>query len=333
MLRYARHDNYYVCIFSFLALIAFSFIGCNKAESVKIVDLNKTRELSDNLEEPPRLRIGLIPEEDIRSMAQRYEPLAEYLSKKLNQRVVLIYLGSYTEVCDKFIYKELDAAFFGSFSYVLTHAKSGVEPIARPDYAGVSTYRGLIIVRQDSDIKSVADMKYKRLALVHRATFAGYLYPLHYFNKYKISDLWSYFSKVVFAGSHDKAILAVLNGDADIAVPKDLVYQRMIKQNPDLQKKLVVLAASEPVPSNALCVSKDMDRGLKNKLKNILLNLDKDQEAKGALQSLGAVRFIETQDRDYSNLYEVIKDLGLDLKSYPYYERPDLGFERESKEL
>lgn len=309
--------------------LVLHFMGCNNNENIKKVDLNKIEEIKDTLQEPPRIKIGLVPEQDIRRMAQRYEPLAEYLSKKMNLKVILVYLDNYGEVCDKFIYKQLDAAFFGSFSYALTHVKAGVEPIARPDYQGTSTYRGLIVVREDSNIKNVADMKTKRLALVHQATYAGYLYPLYYFKQYGVNKLDTYFSKILFAGSHDKAIFAVLRGEADIATPKDLIYQRVIQENPDLEKKLIVLAVSEPVPSNAFCVSKGLDPVLKNKLKDALLNLNNDTEAKPILESLGAGRFIETKDEDYHYLYEIIKVLGIDLNTYPYYNRPDMGFERE----
>jgi len=314
---------------SFVLLVLSFFLGCSKKDNARKVDLNKTEELTYNVIEPPEIKIGLIPEQNIRNMALRYEPLAGYLGKKLNMRVALIYLDNYGEVCDKFMYKQLDAAFFGSFAYALTHAKSGVEPIARPDYSGISTYRGLIIVRKDSNIKDVTDMKNKRLALVHRATYAGYLYPLYYFKQHKVLDLESFFSKVMFAGSHDKAIIAVLNGEADIAVSKDLVYERMVKENPDLENKLIVLSASGPVPSNAFCVRKDLEPGLKKKLKNILLNLQNDQKAGSVLASLGATRFIETGDKDYSNLYETIKALDIDLDTYPYYERPDMGFKKD----
>jgi len=317
-----------IMLLSCIFLIA-QFIGCVNNEDIKKVDLNKVEEIKGQTKESLSIRIGLVPEEDIRKMAQRYQPLVEYLSKKINQKVILVFLDNYGEVCDKFIYKQLDAAFFGSFSYALTHVKAEVEPIARPDYYGTSTYRGLIIVREDSSIKNVSDMKDKRLALVHRATYAGYLYPLYYFKKHGVKNLQGYFSKVTYAGSHDKAIYSLLIDEADIATPKDLVYQRIIKENPDLEKKFTILSASDSVPSNTLCVSKYLEPGLKNKLKNALLNLNNDPEAKVALESLGAARFIETRDTDYQNLYDTIKALEVDLNAYPYYDRPDIGFDIE----
>ncbi|MDD5595967.1 MAG: phosphate/phosphite/phosphonate ABC transporter substrate-binding protein [Candidatus Omnitrophica bacterium] len=315
----------------FLALFVFVFTGCGNKEEAKKVDLSKVEEIKNLPQEPLTLRIGLIPEQDIRKMAARYEPLAKYLSKKLNLKVILVYLDNYAEVCDKFIYKQLDAAFFGSFSYVLTKARAQVEPIARPDYQGISTYRGMILVRRGSNISNVAQMKGKRLALVHQATFAGYLFPLFYFQEHGVKDLKGYFSQVIFCGGHDSAIFALLKGQADIATPKDLVYQRLIKENPDLEKKLEVLTVSEPVPSNAFCVSGDLDPGLKGKLKDILINLHKDPNSLPILESLGGVtKFIETKDEDYRPLYETIRILGIDLNTYPYYERPDMGFKRSA---
>ncbi|MFZ5800365.1 MAG: phosphate/phosphite/phosphonate ABC transporter substrate-binding protein [Candidatus Omnitrophota bacterium] len=313
----------------FMILLASFFPGCSHPEEVKKIDLSKREAVKESTGGEERIKIGLVPEQDIRKMASRFEPLAEYLNKKLGAKVTLIYLDSYAEVCDKFIYKQLDAAFFGSFSYALTHAKAGVEPLARPDYSGTSTYRGLIIVRQEGKINSTADMQGRRLALVHRATYAGYLFPLYYFNKQGIKDLNEYFSEITFAGGHDKSIFMLLRGEADIAAPKDLVYQRVIKENPNLEKQLVILAVSGPVPSNALCVSKDFKPALKEKLKAILLNLDKYPDSAPVLAALGASRFIETKDEDYQYLYETIKALGIDLNTYPYYERPDIGFKKE----
>lgn len=347
--------NKFLLGFFILALLCF-FPGCQDREEALKVDLSQTEEIKDLFAEAPGIRIGLVPEEDIRKLAARYEPLAEYLSRKLKLKVTLVYLDNYGEVCDKFIYKQLDAAFFGSFSYALTHAKAGVEPIARPDYHGVSTYRGLIVVRKDGPVKKIADMRQKRLALVHKATYAGYLYPLYYFmvkgsinseplrksqkviaagdflEGQGIKDLEGYFSKVVFYGSHDKAVFALLRNEADVACPKDLIYQKIIAENPNLARQLVVLSVSDPVPSNALCVSQGLDPSLKSALKEALLNLNNDLEAKPVLEALGAVSFIETKDPDYQILYNIISELGIDLNTYPYYARPDMGFDRDRKD-
>lgn len=310
-------------IFAFLFLILlppFSFIGCDNKEDIQKVDLTKIEEVKESSGGSLGIKIGIVPVEDIRKMAAKYEPLAEYLSKKMALKVSLVYLDSYSEICDRFIYNQLDAAFFGSFSYALTHAKAGIEPVVRPDFHGVSTYKGLIVVRKDSNINNIADMKGKRLALVHQATYAGYLYPMYYFKEFGVRDVEKYFSKIIFAGRHDKALFAVLQGQADIAALKDSTYERIIRENPKLAKELIVLSASVPVPTNALCVSKNFDPALKNKLKDILLNLENDREAKPVLEALKATKFVETRDHDYHHLYKMIKALEIVLDTYPYYQ-------------
>lgn len=310
------------------AVFILSLSGCGNKEDIKKVDLDNTEEIRPRSDDRSVIRIGLIPEQDIRKMEERYEPLAQYLGGKLNLKVILVYLDNYGEIYDKFINKQLSAAFFGSFSYALTRAKAKVEPIARPVYQGASTYRGVVIVKKDSGIRNVGDMKGKRLVLVHRATYAGYLYPLVYFQEHGVNNLEEYFSRVTFAGSHDKAVFSLMRGEADVAISKDLVYNRIIEENPALGDKLVVIAVSAPVPSNALCASKDLEYSLKDKIRNILLNMDKDNEATAALEALGgAGSFIRTDDSDYRNLYETISALGIDLKAYPYFERKDIGFE------
>lgn len=312
----------------FLQVLCFA--GCGSREDVVKVDLGKVEEAKRAVKELRTLRIGFVPERDIRNMAAKFEPLVEYLGRKLNIKVTSSYFANYDEVCDRIMHGRLDLAYFGSFSYVLTHAKAQVEPIVRPDYKEGSSYKGLIIVKKGGNIKNVADMKGKRLALVHPATYAGYLYPLYYLKKHGVNKPEEYFSEVKFAGFQDKPIFALLRGEADVAACKDLAYQGIIKENPNLEKELEILSVSAPVPSNAICVSRDLDPALKGKVKDILLNLSVDKEAQQVLESLGANGFIETKDKDYRNLYEMIEEMGIDLNIYPYYERSNTSFDRDN---
>ncbi|PIV82924.1 MAG: hypothetical protein COW52_11025, partial [Nitrospirae bacterium CG17_big_fil_post_rev_8_21_14_2_50_50_9] len=121
----------------------------------------------------------------------------------------------------------------------------------------------------------------------------------------------------VYSGTHDAAIMSVLNRDADAGVAKDLVFQALSQENPRIGRELKVLASSPPVPTNGLCVRKDIDWDLKEDLKRILLQMDQDPEGREVLKRFGTDRFLPTSDGDYQNLYDMIKRLGLDLESFP----------------
>ena len=58
--------------------------------------------------------IGLIPEQNIFKQLERYQPLADYLSKKIGASIELKVLTRYGNIIDNFVSLGLDAAFFGS---------------------------------------------------------------------------------------------------------------------------------------------------------------------------------------------------------------------------
>lgn len=266
-----------------------------------------------------RLDIVLVPEKNIYEQRQRYGVIAGYLSKHLGMDVRITIMPTYGKVCDAFLNGEADVGFFGSFSYVLTRAKAGVEPIARPVWLdGSSTYSGYIFVRKDSGIRSVADMKNKRLALVDRVTTAGYIFQLDYLKSQGIDNMEEYFLKIYFAGGHDASAWAVYTGEADVGGGKNHIYHALERKYPDFQEKMLVLARSPDVPSNGMVVRSDLDPLLKNRLKELLLGLDDSPEGRQVLKDFGAQSFIENRDEDYRALHKMVEELALDLSVYPY---------------
>jgi phosphonate transport system substrate-binding protein len=267
----------------------------------------------------PSLTIGLIPERNIFTQLDRYEPVAAYLSKRIGADIQLKVLTRYGNIIDNFVSAGLDGAFFGSFSYVLAHVKLGVEPIARPEAAdGTSTYYGMIMVRKDEGIKTAQDMKGKVFAFVDRATTAGYLLPLAYFKENGIDDYRKFLGETYFAGTHEAAIYDLLNKRADICAAKNTVFTRLAARDKRLTQELVVLARSPDVPENGLAIKNDFDVDIRSELKKALLNMDKDPEGVNVLRQFGAKRFIETTDEDYASVYKYVKQIGLNLSTYNY---------------
>jgi phosphonate transport system substrate-binding protein len=270
---------------------------------------------------PPveQLRIGLIPEQNIFKQMERYEPLAEYLFRKTGVKVRLQVLPRYGNIVDNFKSSGLDGAFFGSFTYTLAHAKIGVEVLARPvGLDNSSTYHGLIFVRNDSGIRTARDMKGKRFAFVDKATTAGYLLPLEYFYKHGITDYRAFLKETYFTGTHEDAVYDVLNRKADVGAAKNTVFQRLGESEPRIMKEMVVLARSPDVPENALALRNDIDPLLQSRLKETLLDMNLDPDGKKVLEQFGALRFIETRNKEYVSVVKYMGDIGLHLSTYDY---------------
>ena len=263
--------------------------------------------------------IGLIPEQNIFKQRDRYQVLKRYLSDKLGVTVTFTSLSRYGNILERFQKEKMDGAFFGSFTGALAIHELGVEPLARPvNLDGTSTYHGYIFARKNSGIRTARDMQGKRFAFVERATTAGYLFPMAFFKENGISDYRTYLGETYFAGSHDAAIMAVLNGETDIGAAKNTIYDQMARENPRVEQELVILASSKTVPENGLAVRKDLDPELKRALKQVLLNMDKDREGVEALRQFGARAFIDTTPGDYAYVATLASEVNIDLKHYRY---------------
>lgn len=266
-----------------------------------------------------KLLIGLIPEMNIFKQKQRFRLLGDYLSKKTGIPVEFTILSRYGNIIESFTSEKMDGAFFGSFTGALAIQKLGVIPLARPvNLDNTSTYQGYLFVRKHSGIRSAADMKGKKMAFVEKATTAGYIFPRAYLRENGITNIDSYFSEHFFTGSHDAAVLAVLNQKADIGAAKHSIYDRVRKDNQRVDRELVILAKSPHVPSNGLCVRKDLGAEIRKKLKDALLSLNNEPEGKLVLEQFGALKFIDTTSEDYKPVFDMAKKAGIDMLRYNY---------------
>jgi phosphonate transport system substrate-binding protein len=284
-------------------------MGCTKTDTTP----------QEKVTEEKSLFIGVSPEQNIFQQMERYQPLADYLSKKVGGKIKLEVLPHYGNIIDNFSSLHLDGAFFGSFAYALAHSRLALEVLARPEYPdGTSTYHGLIFARRDSGIKTAKDMRGKIFVFVDKATTAGYLHPLAFFEEHGIKNYKTYFSETYFSGTHGDAINDVVNKKADVGGAKNTVYERMEKDDNRIDKELIILDASPDVPENGLAVRKDLDDSVKKKIKDALLTMDNDQEGRIVLKNFGARRFIETKDKDYEPVYDYARKIGLNLATYDY---------------
>lgn len=262
----------------------------------------------------PKILIGLPPERNIFRQIERYEPLASYLGRKAGVRIELKVLPGYADVIRDFGAMKMDGAFFGSLSYVIAHKTLGVLPVARPEsMRGGTTYQGLIFVRKNSTIRTVADMKGKRMALVDKATMAGCLLPRVHFKDHGVEDFRTFLGEVYYAGTHEDVIRDVLDGNADIGAAKNTVFETMIAEGrPSVKGGIRVLAVSPQVPENALALRPDLDPKIVAGIREALLAMDRDAEGRKVLQDFGARRFVETSDDDYLSVYRFATRAGID---------------------
>ncbi len=266
-----------------------------------------------------RLTIGLIPEQNVFKQMKRYKPIGEYIEKKTGIRINFTLLSRYGNIIENFEKKKLDGAFLGSFTGALAIRKLGIEPIARPlNLDGTSSYRGYIFVHKYSVIDSVDRMRHSVIAFVDKATTAGYIFPVAYLKEHGVNNINTFFKEYYFTGSHDAAIYAVLNKEAEIGCAKNTIYDMLAREDPRVKNDLVILATSPDVPSNGLGLRSNIANEVKQKLKKVLLEMADDPEGKEVIKDFGIIRFIETTEKDYAPVFDFAKKAGINLSTYDY---------------
>ena len=267
----------------------------------------------------PGITIALLPERNVFDQKKRYQPLEEHLSATLQQPVTFKLLDNYQLIFSEILERRVDGAFFGSMNGAIAQLKGGVEILARPvELSGVSTYSGLIFTKAAGGVsKNPKSWRGKSIALVNKVTTAGYLYPLSLLRLSGYAgDPENYFARMTFTGSHDAAILAVFNGEADLGACKNTVYEEYVRLHPEVGKALVVIAESAPVPSNGLGVRPGLDPELKRRLSAALLDMHTREDGQRTLRQFQAQRFIRTVAGDYEPVFTMAREAGIDLADW-----------------
>lgn len=167
----------------------------------------------------PELTFAVVPAENASGVTERWTPFVAYLSKELGVKVTLRIANDYAAVIEGQRSGNIQIASYGSASFArarLTGVKT--DAFANDINADGSTgYYSVFFVKANSPYKTIDDVKGKNLGLVDPNSTSGNNVPRFELNKKGIPDAEAYFSKVVFAGSHENAVLALSQGTVDVA--------------------------------------------------------------------------------------------------------------------
>src|SRR2546426_9377625 len=248
----------------FIILVALLFVRPNTV-SAQLVARPK----------PQGLSFGFTPVLSEPEMRAEFEPLITYLSNALGQKVTLYIAKDYGDLRTQMENGSVDVGSFSPFAYVDAARGGKIRIIAQSIIEGSATYRGIIVARKDSGLKSIADLKGKRFAFVDPKSASGYVYPRAMLIEKGI-DPESYFRETIFAGNHDKVIAAVLEGRVDAGAIYDGALGVAQRSGVPIEN-LMTLASSDPIPHDAIAVRIGLNQELAKRIQRALIDLDKTE--------------------------------------------------------
>ncbi len=252
------------------------------------------------------IRLGLVPEYEPLAMRRSYGELAAYLSRAMGRPVKIVMLNTYEAVLKDFEEREVDVAFLGSLVAVLAMERHGARVIARPELPGsISRYCGVLFVRPDSSLRNLGEIRNQTVGML-RATYAGALTPLAELSRFGIGRSGG--PQMVWMGTHDEIIEAVVSGAVEVGAVKDLRLDAWERAHPGV--KFQRLLTSKAVPNSGVVVRREIYGEIGPGLFDALRGMHNHRDGRSALARINAVRFIPCRKEEYAAIYDMLDRVG-----------------------
>ncbi len=205
----------------------------------------------------------------------------------------------------------VDVALMSQFSTALAVANGSVSPLIVWEAEDLPA--ALCLVRSDSGLTNIADIRGKQVAFVDPGSTTGYFMPKSLLTTEGLIDGEDYTS--TFAGGHDSAVLAMLNGSVDMACTARQLYPTMINAQVFAPSDVRIIAETDPVPIGiSIVVRPDLDEKTRQQLIDSLpAALMKDKKTFALFG--GSSEYIVNPSADvYAPLLKVAENVGVSLK-------------------
>lgn len=264
-------------------------------------------------EDPKVLRFSIIPTEETIQELTIYKPVIDILAKNTGKKIEFYMPTSYASVIEAMLGNWVDIAVHGPASYVIGNEKSKtIEVFATYAKAkGIFQeegpgYHAVLVVKKGTKFTDIKSLKGAVVALADPASTSGNLLPrVEFAGTIGGVELESYFSKVVYSGSHDKSAVAVHEGKADAAFVATHRLDNVIQRGLAKPEDFVVLWKSRLVPQDPFTYRAQLCPELKDKIKATFLNLHTQPAAEKFLKNLHSIKFVAMESKDY----DIIRDL------------------------
>ncbi len=265
------------------------------------------------------IKIGVLAKRGAKKCLKKWGPMGQYLSKKLNTPVKIVPL-KFTATDPAVKNKMVDFILCNSSMYCNLQKKYGLRTVATMINSrkgkALTMFGGVIFVRKDSPIKTLAEIKGKKFACVKKSSFGGYQMALRELRELGINPEKDC-SKFIQTGKHDNVVYAVMNGVADVGTVRTDTLERMEAEkkcklsdfrilNLQHHKGFPFVCSTRLYPEWPIGCLKDTPSSIVESVKAALLSMPKDSKAAKAAKIVGW-----KEPADYSPVIACMKELGI----------------------
>ncbi len=254
--------------------------------------------------------VTAIPDESPTELARKAAPLVKYLEGKLAVKVEFTPVTDYAASVEALINKKVDLAWFGGFTFVQAHVRSGGKVIPLVQREEDEKFRSVFIT-SDATVNSLADLKGKDVSFGSQSSTSGHLMPRSFLLQAGV-DPDKAFRRVAYSGAHDATIAAVAAGKVQAGALNISVWEKFVAEKKVDTSKVRAFYTTPAYYDYNWTVHADMPAALQAKLRDAFLALSKSTpEGKEILELQRATRCLPTKAYNYRCIEAAARSAGL----------------------
>ena len=238
-------------------------------------------------------KLSMLPRYFPDKLTAMITPLADYLSMETGNSIVPILTENFASYETEVLQGNIVIGYQNPLVYVHVSSKHEVLVTAVKGKGG-DRFRGIIITRSGSGIKTLADLKGKEIMIVSSASAGGFLSQKLTLKENDIDVNSDCTLSVAADNRQENVILSVSIADVDAGFIRESALHKADEYI--MPGSITTIADTAWLPNWALSVDKNMPEGQKKDIRESLLKLPAEGNV---LKAMGLSAFKSASDADY----------------------------------
>jgi phosphonate transport system substrate-binding protein len=166
-------------------------------------------------------------------------------------------------------------------------------------------FRGIILVRKDSGITKVSDLKGKSVSYPAPTALAATMLPQYYLQTHGLDVMQDVDNRYV--GSQESAVMNVFLKQTHAGATWPPPWRALSKARPELKAALKVIWRTDPLPNNGLVVLSDVPDSVAKRVHDLMVHLHEHERGQRILEAMQLSRFENADNATYQPVRDFIK--------------------------
>ena len=246
--------------------------------------------------------VGIHPLHNPQRLMELYGPIVDYMNSKMPEARFRLEASRNYEEFEKKLYA-------GHFAFAMPNPYQTVQSLKHGyrifgKMGDDETFRGIILVRKDSGINKVTDLKGKAVSYPAATALAATMMPQYYLHTHGIDVNRDIENRYV--GSQESSIENVLRGRVAAGATWPVPWKLFAAERPEDAKQLEVKWQTEPLLNNGWVMRKDIPPQLADAFAGLLLGMHENDQGRAILVKLPISRFEAATDETYRPVREFL---------------------------